>query len=471
MRSLFFKIFISFMVITLFASISTALIFRWAHVGPYNQLRKRMLEQQFLQLNQTLDVTGAAVAHLLQNGGSAEVVCYLQDLENLGGDRILLVKKEASFTGSVLPVEATALVAKVRRTGQAKQREVGDEILVARFLSPESRDLILVGLAPRLKPSSSTALGQKKGLGSWSKPVRFGRPPGLPIPIMIVIAAVGCFFLARSLTSPIRALRKAAQKMTRGDFSARVAVVGADGNEIADLSRDFNIMAERTESVLESQKRLLRDISHELRTPLTRQNVALELTVQQFPDAKPYLARIGKESNRLNVLIDHLLLLTRLEGDADAASQQPVQLQELLADIAKDARFEATGKNRRVHCCLTDITIMGSEEMLNRAFENIIRNGVRHTAPGTTVEVDLLQIGREALVTVRDKGTGVPEEYLEQIFKPFFRVEKSRDRGRGGAGIGLAIARKSVQLHGGTIQAVNHKEGGLVVEVRLPMQS
>lgn len=469
MRSLFFKILISFIAITLFASISTAFIAQWAQIGPYGELQKDMVRHQFRALTHTLSVTGSAVTTILRNGGPEELVRYFQEVEGRGRNKIFLVKADdSSFSGTQLPPIALNLLAEVRRTGHLSREKSDDEIMVALPLfSKNSNGLILVGLSARGvlgSPSPINSAGKK-----WFRPGLVGRPLGLPIPIMIGIAAIGCYFLARSLTSPIRDLRRAAQRMASGDFSARVTGVAAGGDEIADLSRDFNTMAERTESLLQAQKRLLRDISHELRSPLTRQNVALELAGQRFPEAAPYLERIAKESQRLDELIGHLLVLTRLEADVDDSTKEPVSLHGLLHAIVRDADFEAVNVKRRVTCTLQDVSVNGSPEMLSRAFENIIRNGVRYTAEETAVEVELVSDGAEATVTVRDHGPGVPEEYVQQIFKPFFRVEKSRDRDSGGTGIGLAIARQAILLHGGSIKAENSRNGGLKVVIRLPV--
>jgi len=192
---------------------------------------------------------------------------------------------------------------------------------------------------------------------------------------------------------------------------------------------------------------------------------------RQRPDnTESYLTRIEKESNRLNALITQLLLLTRLGDDVNSVPKEPVHLQKLVSDIVHDAAFEVAGKKRRITIQnLDDAVVLGSMEMLGRALENVIRNGLRYTVAGSSVELSVTKDRNQVAIIVRDHGIGVPEEYLEQIFKPFFRVAESRDRDSGGTGIGLAIAKQAILMHGGSIEARNAKKGGLAIEIHLPL--
>jgi two-component system sensor histidine kinase CpxA len=145
-------------------------------------------------------------------------------------------------------------------------------------------------------------------------------------------------------------------------------------------------------------------------------------------------------------------------------------------EIADDANFEARSRNRSVRVNAPDACVIsGTEDLLRRAIENVIRNGVQYTAEGTEVRIDLTctnaaskTADATALITVRDRGPGVPDHALNEIFRPFYRVEDARDRESGGAGLGLAIADRSVRLHGGTVSAANAVDGGLVVTISLP---
>jgi two-component system sensor histidine kinase CpxA len=264
--------------------------------------------------------------------------------------------------------------------------------------------------------------------------------------------------------------------------------------------RDFDRMAERLESLVNAQSRLLTDISHELRSPLARLNVALELARQRSgTEAHTALDRIDRESNRLNELIQKLLTIARLEAGDESIEKSPVHLQQLIQEIARDAAFEAQSRHRRVEAeVMDDCVVLGSPSLLHSAIENVVRNAIRYTDEGTTVELRLEQDvnltaaektrivdtgakkigvpeGRagngEAVVRVIDSGPGVPEDALDKLFRPFYRIDDARGRQTGGVGLGLAITDRAVRLHGGTIRISNRPEGGLIVEIRLPLYS
>jgi two-component system, OmpR family, sensor histidine kinase CpxA len=291
----------------------------------------------------------------------------------------------------------------------------------------------------------------------------------------VLVSGIVCYFLGRYLTSDVRRLRAATQQLAAGDLSARAdAPRGRRRDEIAQLVRDFNTMASRLQDLVTAQSRLLNDISHELRSPLARLSVALGLAWQRSgPDAHSVLERIEMEATRLNELIGRLLTLARLEGGEDGIQRTPIALDELVLDIAKDADFEAQSRQCRVRCVIQDeITVFGSPSLLHSAVENVVRNAMRHTREGTEVEIHLTRESsgkHEAVVRVVDHGPGVPQESLDKLFRPFYRLDDARGRQTGGVGLGLAITERAVRLHGGTVRATNRAEGGLMVEIRLPL--
>lgn len=306
--------------------------------------------------------------------------------------------------------------------------------------------------------------------------------PGLGIGIAVITSGLMCYLLAWSMTSPVTRLRKAAQSLAAGDLSARAgAPAGQGGNEITGLMRDFDRMAERIEVLVDSQARLLKDVSHELRSPLARLSVALGLARQKAnPEVEGSLNRIELEADRLNQLIQRLLTISRLESGADGLRKTTLSLRELVEQVAHDAEYESPGRG----CRVTETTDNDDEflvdadpELLRSAVENVIRNATRYTAEGTTVEVRLERQGAEnggrgeIIVRVVDSGPGVPNEALQKIFEPFYRLDDARNRQTGGAGLGLSIADRAIRLHGGQLRASNRKEGGLEVEIRIPAAS
>jgi two-component system, OmpR family, sensor histidine kinase CpxA len=301
--------------------------------------------------------------------------------------------------------------------------------------------------------------------------------PGLGIGIAIITSGLMCYLLAWSLTSPVTRLRKAAQSLAAGDLSARAgAPAGHRGNELTELMRDFDRMAERIEGLVESQSRLLKDVSHELRSPLARLSVALGLARQRAtPEVEASLNRIELEADRLNQLIQRLLTISRLESGADGLRKSTLSLRELVEQVARDAEYESPGRGCRVLADADDEFLVEADpDLLRSAIENVVRNATRYTAEGTTVDVRLERQGSgqgkesEIVVRVLDSGPGVPNDALPKIFEPFYRLDDARNRQTGGAGLGLSIADRAIRLHGGQLRASNRKEGGLEVEIRIP---
>lgn len=296
---------------------------------------------------------------------------------------------------------------------------------------------------------------------------------------VLVTAGIVCYGLAWYLTRRLGRLRTATRALAQGDLSVRVGEsLGGSPDELTDLGRDVDEMAERLETLIASERRLLQDVSHELRSPLARLVVALELLRQRegVPGA-PEIERIELEAARIDELIGRVLTLLRLETASPAAEPaSTVDLAGLVSDVAADAEFEAAAARRRVVVSTDPCVVTGDESMLRSAIENVIRNAIRYTSEDSAVEVTLRRIpgaagnSSDAVVSIRDHGPGVPEDALENLFRPFYRVDDGRARESGGAGLGLAIADRAVRLHGGTVTAANAPDGGLIVVIRLPAE-
>ena len=284
---------------------------------------------------------------------------------------------------------------------------------------------------------------------------------------MLGIFALLCYGFARQLTSPLRKMQKTIERFGRGDFTARVN--SRRGDELGQLGRTVDQMAERIEGLLKSQRRLLQDISHELRSPLARLGVAVELA-RGGGDPEIAFNRIEREADRLNVLVGELIQVTRAEGDPAGLSTEPLRLDDLIRVIVDDVHIEAERHRIELDLDLSGAEMEGNPELLRRAIENVVRNAIRYSPEGARVQVRLIRIGATYRVEVRDFGAGVPDEALAHIFDPFYRVETDRGRTSGGVGLGLAIARRAVELHRGTMRAWNERPG-LLVEIELPAPS
>ncbi len=300
------------------------------------------------------------------------------------------------------------------------------------------------------------------------------RVVAFPLIAAAIISGLVSFFLARYLSLPIRRLSRATRLFGSGDLAMRVApTFGGRRDEVAELAHDFDHMAKRLQALIAAQRQLLSDVSHELRSPLARLQVALGLARQRGSSQPfPELDRIEREAERLNELIAQLLSLARLESDVGLPRTEHVDLAALVAEIAESADFEVSASKRGVRVAASiPAHIQANPTLLHSALENVVRNAANYTPEGSGVEVSLSPDGQRAgwvLVQVRDHGPGVAEDMLARLFDPFVRVGDARDRASGGYGLGLAIAKRAIQLHGGEISARNHAEGGLTVSIRLP---
>jgi signal transduction histidine kinase len=333
----------------------------------------------------------------------------------------------------------------------------GKAVQVARFeqalRDSEGRPLVL-------RASVATTVGEPP------------RPRGMgPLFTGTLMSALFAFLCSLYLTRPLAWLREAMGQVAQGRFDVRVKPrLGKRRDEIVELAEDCDRMAGQLKALVQAQQNLLHDISHELRSPLTRMHAAIGLMRQQ-PDRLDMLERVERESRRMDDLIEQLLTLARAQarqGNRDFAS---VDVVELLAQIVEDARFEAGMKQCQVSLHAQGMFLIhGHEELLYRAFENIIRNAVRYTAAGTEVlvQASLAPGGQWLQVSVSDHGPGVEPARLQRIFEPF---DRGTDESGDGFGLGLAIAQRAIALHGGSITALAADSGGLRVRIELPRAS
>jgi signal transduction histidine kinase len=320
---------------------------------------------------------------------------------------------------------------------------VGDRVLI-RNAAPDSRYTLVVLLPPPIDPMV------------------------VPLSFLVVCAAVAflSYKLSVSLVVPLQELSGTLHRFGKGELSARVRSRRRD--EIGQLARTYDEMADRLESLVVSERRLLLDVSHELRSPLVRLRFAAEL-IRTAEDKSAAIGRMTREIERLSQLIQTLLEVTRSESEPDRQEKQVIYLDTLVMQVVEDVRLEASAKGIEILVnAAADITVEGDGELLRRAFENVLRNAVAYSPQERPIPVVLVSEEGRAILTVRDFGPGVPDQFVEKIFAPFFRVDQSRTASTGGTGLGLSIASRAIQVHGGSIHARN-ADPGLLVTMELPV--
>jgi len=446
MKSLFLKMFLCFC--------AANAILLWAIVLGYEIANPDQLPFSWPRVGKGAVISSARTAiETYERGGSAQLAQFLGTLEHDTGLKAELFDSSRHSVGQhaaepVPPGDAPAFP-----NGQLVIRLRGRSATV-RLSGQGGRSYVFVAIVPRREPS-----------GFWSRTFLL---------LLILTGAVLCYMLARYITAPVVHLRAAASRFSHGDLSARItrASVLRRKDEIRGLAVDFTRMAERIETLLKAQQRLIADVSHELRSPITRLSLAVGL-VRRNKEAGmgAPLARMEREVERLNTLIGQLLTLSRLESADQSPPMEILDLGALVREISADADFEAASSNRGVQLVeCAACSVLGTRDLIRSAVENVVRNALKYTSPNTEVLVRLRRVNQgNAEIIVQDHGPGVPSQALAHIFEPFYRVEDARDRGSGGAGLGLAITHQIVRLHGGSVYAMNREAGGLELTVTLPV--
>jgi two-component system OmpR family sensor kinase len=296
--------------------------------------------------------------------------------------------------------------------------------------------------------------------------------PFLPLAAATLASLIFAFLLAWYFAQPIRHLKQAFDAAAEGNLDHRKSLaMGRRRDELSDLGRDFDRMTQKLRALMISQRRLLHDVSHELRSPLARLQASIGLALQQPEKIHESLQRIAREGGRIDKLVSELLTLSKLETGVMHTRIEAIDMHDLLDGIIDDAQFEASAKDcsviwRGKASGLVD----GDPELLQRALENVLRNAVKYSPAGNeiTLTTQLDETARQLKVSILDQGPGVPQSELKLIFEPFYRGSNTNT---GGHGLGLAIAIRIIEAHDGKIGAVNREQGGLQVDIVLPVSA
>jgi signal transduction histidine kinase len=405
-------------------------------------------------------------AHAYESGGPQEFEQFARGLVGKSGFELYLIDGYGKDVLSrPIPSDSLSIVRAARSDGRILSRfGLRAHSSSYKFTSPSGRPYIFLVRAPFQ-------------VGRFMDTTAGG---GLPLfAVVLMMVTVFCFWLTHHIVAPIQGIQSAARKVAAGDLSVRAPVeISRRHDELAALAADFDVMVERMSAFVRSQKDLLSTVSHELRSPLARLLMALALLRKQSsPESEELLQRMERDVERIDRLMGQLLMLSRLETGVSSEEKDNVDFSQMVQEVVADGDFEArsSGKSVRLEAEGGIVIENADQQALRSACENILRNAIKFTRPGSEVEVILKTENTKplmrAVLLVRDCGPGVPGDLLQQIFEPFFRVTEhsgGQMARANGTGLGLAIALEAIRQHRGTIIASNSKPIGLEVKITLP---
>jgi two-component system sensor histidine kinase CpxA len=405
---------------------------------------------------------GEEAARAYEAGGPAGFVRVAKSLASGQGNQLFLLdESNRDVLSRAISRDALRLAREVR-TGQllATQGSLYERVAAYKFVSTSGRPYTLV-LYEHTPDLNLTGVLLTAGI-----PFLLG---------LLGVVTILCFWLAYHIAAPIHGIQSTARRVAQGDLSARVPhAISTRHDELAALAIDFDSMVERLEMLIRTQRTLLNSVSHELRSPLARLNVSLAVIRKQTSDEAANICdRMERDIGRIDTLIGQLLALSRLEAGLSSGERENVNFTLLVQEVVADGNFEAEslGKSVTLESAIPVILENADSLALRSACENIVRNAIHFTRPATDVRValkiDNTASTRQVILTVCDEGSGVPDDALQKIFTPFFRINGAARKSEGN-GLGLAIAQEAIRLHHGSITASNRDLGGLEISVRLP---
>jgi two-component system sensor histidine kinase CpxA len=459
LNTLFFKIFAGFCVIVVIVgmSLETSSI-----LANYYETRWQGV------LHSIMPMEAEKCARMYEESGKEALENYLDSLQAQKSVRFYFFDENGN---PLLDRGAPELVLKL-----AKNRRALEETARQNLSLVDPRQGLALRLAAGPSSRRYTLAFQQSPNVIMPVSEAVGSHPYLRLLAIGLFGAALCFLLTRHITKPISRLGDTANSLASGRLDTRVDHSVRDRyDEIGALGRNFDRMAEQIEALVNAQRDLLGDVSHELRSPLARLTVALGLLQHASPaEMSEYANRIGIEAERLDKMIGQLLTLTRIDSGVEFTRRETFDLTNLVQEVAADGDFEARAHQREVKVIQADAcTLSGFPEMLRSAIENVVRNAIRFAPAETVVEISLDRVMQDAaesaVLKIRDHGPGVSPRFLGDIFKPFHRAITDGNSNGQGAGLGLAIAERVVRRHDGTIRAHNAPDGGLIVEIVLPI--
>ena len=292
------------------------------------------------------------------------------------------------------------------------------------------------------------------------------------IPIALLLAGAGGWFLARQSLAPVATMVGRARKIGAEDLSARLPVVNPR-DELGLLAETFNDLLQRLEASAKQQRQFITDASHELRTPVATSRTAAAVALQQphrsEPEYREALAIIEQQTTRLSRIVEDMFTLTRADTRSYPVRPTPMYLDEVVDDVVRAARVLAGTREVSIELStVRSAAFTGDEELLRRLVANLLDNAVRHAPPGSAVQVELREEAERYVLSVTDRGDGIPAEIQPHIFERFVRGDAARTSAAGGAGLGLALVRWIARTHGGEVTLARSSPEGTTFTAILP---
>ena len=450
-RSLLLKIFLWFWITVLITAIASVITFWIRSHGSAHQWHVPLIE--------TTRSSGTTAVQTFERSGPSAAAAYLRELEHENFLNACLFNRSGKVLAGLNCDKVADMLPNLTDLGTP---DFGVRYGVARIAlilkGNNNREYIFATELPA-GPRSAAGMSRLGFALQWG--------------VALLVSGIVCYLLTRYLTTPILSLREAAHQLASGDLSTRASArIRPRRDELGDLVRDFDAMAARIEDLVSRQRQLISDVSHELRSPLARLNVALDLARQRKGN-DPALDQAEQDTALLNEMIGRLLTIAKLDVSPQQLPMTEIDLTDLVSQVVRNANFELQSPKDRVQLTVEgQFVVTGNPELLQSAIENVVRNAIHYTDPGTRVEVRIAPDSQQdktcVQIEIRDQGPGLPESELVNIFRPFYRVAEARDRQSGGAGLGLAIADRVIRTHGGSIVARNSAPKGLLVEILLP---
>ncbi len=455
MTRLYLRIFISFWLITTMMIVGTSLVVHWFDLGTNKPLGNNYHSGiPTPEMRLMHDVVRQAI-----NSDVKEIRLALQSLPPWATRHLYIVDyTDHDILDRPLPMPVQNLLSGISHNHPFHKRKIHGRFAFGRYITLEDGNIVKV--ITLTHPDGRNIFWQLFFNAVWPT-----------LLVSILISGTACFFVAKHMSRGLITLKKATRQIAGGDLSVRVAPkLKGRLDEIGVLGTDFDHMTERLEKAMLEQKRLIKDVSHELRSPLARLQVALALAQKRSNgDVDQELNRIKEAAEYLNGIISDILSLPLNENETWELNDT-LDLRSLLETLIANYTSEAGNKGVKLAFkgCVADALVPTHGNTLIGVFDNVLRNALHYTSPNTPIDIILgNEDNRHYRVQIVDRGAGVPEQNLNDIFQPFYRLDEARDRRSGGYGLGLAIAQRTVALHNGSISASNNPEGGLTVTIIL----